>query len=273
MEYQLLVLDVDGTLLDSRHILRPRVAASVREVAARGLRVLLATGKLLASVQPLLEEMDLSGPQIVLNGAATCDSATGLPLRFSPLAQAARQTIIRLARSHDPDLLVSCFGLNAVYMDQAHERSGIFAEYGEISPLLVPDLLADDLPPTAKILFHGSHQQLAALRASLPPEQLPEGVIVTSTSPDFLEFFDAQAGKGLALAALRRELGIPREAVIAIGDGENDVPLFGEVGLAIAMANAMAPTRAAAARVAPSNDEEGVAAVLEALLGGYDVAL
>ena len=273
MEYQLLVLDVDGTLLDSRHILRPAVAARVREVAARGLRVLLATGKLLSSVQPLLEQMGLSGPQIVLNGAATCDSATGLPLRFRPLALDVRRTIIQLGRSHDPEVLVSCFGLDAIFMDRPHRRSGIFAEYGEGSPMLVPDLLADDLPSTAKILFHGSHHQLAALRASLPPERLPAGVVVTSTSPDFLEFFDAQAGKGLALLALRKELGIPREAVIAIGDGENDVPLFGEVGLAIAMANATASTRAAAARVAPSNDEEGVAVALETLLGGYGVAL
>jgi hydroxymethylpyrimidine pyrophosphatase-like HAD family hydrolase len=169
--------------------------------------------------------------------------------------------------------LISCFGLDAIFMDRPHPRSGIFAEYGETSLLPVADLLADDLPPTAKILCHGSHEQLAALRANLPPEELPPGIIVTSTTPDFLEFFDAQAGKGLALAALCRELGIPREEVIAIGDGENDLPLFGEAGLAIAMANATAATKAMAARVAPSNDEEGVAVVLEALLGGYGRAL
>jgi hydroxymethylpyrimidine pyrophosphatase-like HAD family hydrolase len=210
--------------------------------------------------------MGLSGPQIVLNGAATCDSTTGVPLRFRPLAPDARRTIIRLVRSYDPGVLASCFGLDAIFMDQPHPRSGIFAEYGETSLVLVPDLLSDDLPPTAKILLHGTHQQLRSLRESLPPERLPEGVIVTSTTPDFLEFFDAQAGKGLALAALCRELSIPREAVIAIGDGENDIPLFQEAGLAIAMANAAAATRAAAVRVAPSNDEEGVAVVLEALL-------
>jgi Cof subfamily protein (haloacid dehalogenase superfamily) len=266
VQYHLLVLDVDGTLLDSRHILRPRVAARVREVAASGLRVLLATGKLLASVRPLLEEMSLSGPQIVLNGAATCDGATGTPLRFRPLASDACRTIIGLARSSDPDVLVSRFGLDAIFMDRPHERSGIFAEYGEIAPVLVPDLLADDLPPTAKILFHGTHHQLNALRASLSPKRLPEGVIVTSTTPDFLEYFDARAGKGPALAELRSQLDISREAVIAIGDGENDIPLFAEAGLAIAMGNASAATKAAAARIAPSNDEEGVAVVLEALL-------
>jgi hydroxymethylpyrimidine pyrophosphatase-like HAD family hydrolase len=90
---------------------------------------------------------------------------------------------------------------------------------------------------------------------------------MTSTTADFLEFFDSQAGKGLALAALRAQFGIPKEAVIAIGDGENDVPLLMEAGLAIAMANGTPATKAVASRIAPSNDQEGVAVVLEEVLG------
>ena len=263
---RLLVLDVDGTLLDSQHILRPRVAAIVRLAGTLGFRVTLATGKLLGSVRPLLEELSVSGPQIVLNGAATCDSVSGVPLRFAPLATDARQTIIGLTRHIDPQVLVSCFGLEAIFMDEPHPRSGIFAEYGEGPLVLVPDLSADsNLPPTAKVLLHGSHPQLQALRKELQ-DQLPAGVMMTSTTPDFLEFFDAEAGKGLALADLRSRLGIEKEDVIAIGDGENDIALFGESGLAIAMASAAPETRAAADRIAPSSDEDGVAVVLEELL-------
>ncbi len=262
---RLLVLDVDGTLLDSRHILRPRVAAVVRRAGTSGFRVLLATGKLLDSVRPLLEEMSISGPQIVLNGAATCDSVSGAPLRFAPLAPAARQTIVGLARSYDPKVLVSCFGLEAIFMDERHPLVGIFAEYGEGPPVQVPDLAADHFAPTAKVLLHGPHPRLQALRAAMR-NQLPTGVMMTSTTPDFLEFFDAQAGKGPALADLRTRLGVEKEAVIAIGDGENDIALFGEAGLAIAMASASSTTRAAADRIAPSSDEDGVAVVLEDLL-------
>jgi Cof subfamily protein (haloacid dehalogenase superfamily) len=262
---QLLVLDVDGTLLDSQHILRPRVAAAVRRAGASGFRVILATGKLLGSVQPLLEKMNISGPQIVLNGAATCDSVSGVPLRFAPLAAVARHTIIDLVRHFDPKVLVSCFGLEAIFMDELHPQRAIFAEYGEGPPLLVPDLAAEYLPPTAKVLLHGSHPQLHALRAAMQ-DLLPAGVIMTSTTPDFLEFFTAEAGKGLALADLRSRLGVEKEAVIAIGDGENDIALFGEAGLAIAMASASSTTQAAADRIAPSSDEDGVAVVLEELL-------
>ena len=68
-KYQWLVLDVDGTLLDSQHVLRPRVAGAVVAAASAGLWVTLATGKLLRSIRPLLEQMKITGPQIVLNGA------------------------------------------------------------------------------------------------------------------------------------------------------------------------------------------------------------
>lgn len=265
MKYQWLVLDVDGTLLDSRHVLRPRVAEAVSEAAAGGLQVMLATGKLLGSVQPLLDRMKISGPQIVLNGAAICESTTGKPIRFRPLAVPDRTSVIETVRHHDPNVLVSCFGLHAIYMDSAHPRSGIFAEYGEKPVVLVPSLLAYDLPATAKVLLHGDAAELAALRRNMQ-NHLPGRTTMTTTTPDFLEFFDSQAGKGLALAALRSQFGIAKEQVIAIGDGDNDVPLLAEAGLAVAMENGTAAARAAASRIAPSNDQDGVAVVLEQLL-------
>lgn len=61
MNYRLIALDVDGTLLDSAHCLRPRVAAAVRAAQDAGATIVLATGKLMGSVLPLLAEMGVSG--------------------------------------------------------------------------------------------------------------------------------------------------------------------------------------------------------------------
>jgi len=265
VQYRLIALDVDGTLLDPAHTLRPRVAAAVRAAQAAGATVTLATGKLFASVRPLLAELDLAGPQIVLNGAATLDSRTGDTLRFRPLAEHARRRILALVRAADPGVLISQFGRDAIYMDRRHPRVGIFDEYGEGPPLFVPDLMTTPLPPAAKILLHHEPERLARLRARLAAD-VPDGVVMTTTSPEFLEFFDESAGKGLALAALRDALGLPRQAVLAIGDGENDIPMFREAGTAVAMGNASPVVRAAAARTAPSNDEDGLAVILEDLL-------
>jgi Cof subfamily protein (haloacid dehalogenase superfamily) len=265
-KYKWLVLDVDGTLLDSQHMLRPRVASAVAAAISSGLWVTLATGKLFRSIRPLLEEMKITGPQIVLNGAATCQSESGEPLRFCPLMPSARRAVIELVQGYDPDVLISCFGLDAISMDTPHPDRGIFAEYGENPPVLVPDLLAPNLDATAKVLLYGGADQLANLRRQMR-SHLPPGVIMTSTTSDFLEFFDVQAGKGLALAALRAQLGISKEAVIAIGDGENDVPLLSEAGLAVAMANGTPAARAAASLIAPTNDPDGVGVVLVERLG------
>jgi Cof subfamily protein (haloacid dehalogenase superfamily) len=263
--YRLIALDVDGTLLDSSHALRPRVAAAVREAAAAGMTVTLATGKLFDSVRPMLATLSVSGPQIVLNGAATQDGASGATLRFCPLRENDRRTVIQTVRAADPTVLISHFALGGIYMDHRHPHVGIFDEYGEGPPTYVPDLLGEGLPPAAKILLSGDPEQLARLRVAVTPV-LGRRVSITTTTPDFLEFFDPAAGKGQALAALREALELPREAVVAIGDGENDVPLLREAGLAVAMANGAEATRRAADLVAPSNDEDGVALVLEELL-------
>jgi Cof subfamily protein (haloacid dehalogenase superfamily) len=266
VDYRLVVLDVDGTLLDPDHHLRPRVKAAVRAVRRIGVPVALATGKLLQSVRPLLAELGVEGPQIVLNGAATVESVTGEALRFCPLRPDDLRDVVTAVRRADPTVLVSLFSLDGIFMDEAHPLSDIFAEYGEGPPLIVPNLLAASLPPAAKVLLAGPPERLAAVRAAVTPG-LPERVSMTTTTPDFLEFFDQDAGKGRALAALRERLGLPRAAVVAFGDGENDVPLLREVGLAVAMSNGATVARAVADRIAPSNAEDGVAVVLEELLG------
>jgi Cof subfamily protein (haloacid dehalogenase superfamily) len=263
--YRLIALDVDGTLLDSSHVLRPRVAAAVREAATGGMRVTLATGKLFDSVRPMLAVLGVSGPQIVLNGAATQDGASGAELRFRPLRENDRRTVIQTVRAADPTVLISHFALGGIYMDRRHPHVGIFDEYGEGPPTYVPNLLGEGLPPAAKILLSGDPEQLARLRVAVTPA-LGRRVSITTTTPDFLEFFDPAAGKGQALAALREALELPRESVVAIGDGENDVPLLREAGLAVAMANGAEATRRAADLIAPSNDEDGVALVLEELI-------
>ena len=267
MDYRLIALDVDGTLLDSSHVLRPRVVEAVRAAQARGFTITLATGKLLASVRAILRRLDIQGPVITLNGAATLDAISGATLRFAPLQEDDRQAVIRAVRALDPGVLVSHFTVDGILMDHDHPHMGIFADYGEGPPRLIPDLLERTLPPAAKILLSGAPERLAALRVAVTP-LLQERVSITTTTPDFLEFFDPTAGKGIALRALRESRGIPREAVVAIGDGENDIPLFAEAGLAVAMANANEATRAVAHRIAPSNDENGVAVVLDEFTAG-----
>jgi Cof subfamily protein (haloacid dehalogenase superfamily) len=264
--YRLVVLDVDGTLLDARHQLPERVAAVVRAAQQHGLAVALATGKMLAAVSPLIAAMQIHGPQITLNGAALVVAETGEPLIYHPLRPDDRQAVIAAVRQAMPEALITHFALDHIIVDQPdHPLLPVLLAYGEEQPALVPSLLAGDLPPAAKILIVGTRDQLRALRPTVTPLLAPQ-VTITTTAPDFLEFFDPAAGKGHGLAALLDALQLPREAVIAVGDGENDLPLFAGAGLSVAMGNASATVRQAANLTIGSNDAAGVADFLEALL-------
>ena len=264
--YRLIVADVDGTLLDSRHRLPERVAAAVRATQGRGLAFALATGKMLPSVRSLVEAMALHGPQITLNGAALVLAQSGEPLTYTPLRPEDRRLAIETVRAAAPDVLITHFTLDDILLDQPdHPLLPVLLSYGEKTIRPVPSLLAEDLPPAAKILLVGTHPQLRELRAIVTPI-LAERVIVTTTAADFLEFFNLGAGKGHGLDALLAALQIPSEAVIAIGDGENDLPLFARAGLSVAMGNASEQVRSAADLVIGVNDDAGVADFLDELL-------
>jgi Cof subfamily protein (haloacid dehalogenase superfamily) len=263
--YRLVVVDVDGTLLDTQHQLPQRVADAIRATQQHGLAVALATGKMLRSVRSLIEAMDLRGPQITLNGAALVLAGTGEPLAYHPLRQDDRHLAIELTRASAPDVLITHFLLDTIMVDQQeHPLLPVLLSYGEKQITPVPSLLADDLPPAAKILLAGTHEQLHDLRRVVTPVLAPR-LIVTTTAPDFLEFFDPAAGKGNGLAALLDALKLPHEAVIAIGDGENDLPLFAQAGLSVAMGNASPAVQQAADLVIGSNDAAAVADFLDAL--------
>jgi Cof subfamily protein (haloacid dehalogenase superfamily) len=267
VRYRLLALDVDGTLLDSRHQLQPRVARAVVATREAGLTVALATGKLFRSIRPQLAALGLSGPQICLNGAAIMEDEDGTPLYCAPLPDADRCAVIETVRQLAPETLISQFALDNIFVDREHPSLPVFEEYGEQRPTITHDLLPVDTPAAAKILVVGSPARMTALHAQVAPI-LGSRMYITTTMPEFLEFFQFDANKGFALRRLRETLGIAQEEVIAIGDGENDTPLLREAGLAVAMANGAAATRAVAQVIAPSNDEDGVAVVLERLLRG-----
>jgi hypothetical protein len=78
----------------------------------------------------------------------------------------------------------------------------------------------------------------------------------------------ADATKGTALVELQQRFGVTRQETVAVGDEENDLALFVQAGLAIAVANATAPAKAAAHRVLSQPDGDGVLALIEEILAG-----
>lgn len=262
--YRLVALDVDGTLLDPSHALSSRTQAAVQSAQRRGVVVSLATGKLLASVQPLLRDLGLGGLHITCNGAALMDAATGAPVTAWTLSHEQIEVALAAIRELAPETPIAWYTTDAIYTDA--ERGLLddtLAAYHE-PPVRHVARLDHTLPPPLKFLMTGDHAHLLALRDALR-ERIGGEVTVVRTTSDFVEVMAPGVSKGIALLELAARLGIPREATVAIGDGENDIPLLEAAGLGIAMGNAMPALRARADRHTLSNAEDGVAHALEQL--------
>lgn len=265
MSIKLIAIDVDQTLLNSNGQVLPSTVKAVQAALAANIKVVLCSGRPLAGVQPYLTQLGISGADqyvITFNGAVT-ESVAGTILAQSlinnplyreltafskaqrvPLNVLDRQSIIYTA---DRDV-------NWVMVQQAWENH---------AGLLIrePDELPTDFQ-IAKAVFTGEGAQLDAaeprIRASFSND-----LYIVRASTHFLEIMNARVNKGQALADLAHHLGFAPEDVLAIGDEQNDLPMFKVAGTAIAMGNGSAAAKRAADAVTGTNDADGVAQAIE----------
>ena len=128
------------------------------------------------------------------------------------------------------------------------------SEWMEAHPSDMQKLLLIDTP-------EGATRAQAALR-----EAFPHGAGFLKSKAYFVEIAPEGVDKGKSLLRLAAHLGLTRDEVMAFGDGQNDVPMIAAAGTGVCMANGCPEARAAADIIAPSNLEDGVAAVIERYL-------
>lgn len=271
MGVRLIATDVDGTLVRSDHVtISPRNRAAFAAARASGIEVVAISGRQPYSIGAIVAGSPLEGPVIGSNGAVAVDLATrevyfeellDLQAQWS-MAQAMREAFPRV-------LMVSVRAAGNEYVAQ-HGYTGEkdpgaenalwpvthrFAALDEV--LAEPSLklvIRDDAVPAEELL--------AVARDLAVPGCLP----ITSGAP-FLEVGRAGVSKATALERYCAARGIAAEEVVAFGDNNNDAAMLRWVGRGVAMANATPEALAAADEVTLHHDEDGVAAVIEELLG------
>ncbi|MCC3376345.1 Cof-type HAD-IIB family hydrolase [Cohnella sp. REN36] len=259
MTYRLIALDVDGTLLNDDHELSPRVARAVLAAAEHGAEIVLCTGRGSTSALTVLEQLGLSGTVITHNGASVVDSVTREVLHEAEIAAAAVERYLALFRERGLH-----FDMNTafdLFTERLDEETSDMYERMLTKPIL--RAAAEGMPPrTVKISIFAPKESLDELELAWRDW---DHELQTIRSGDF--FIDVQhtdASKGAALSRLARMRGIPREEVLAIGNYYNDIGMLRFAGCGVAMANSPDEVKEAADEVTVSNNEDGVAVVLEA---------
>ena len=253
--------DLDGTLLDVDGTLRPDTVQAFKELAARGTRIVLASGRIPRNMVQVCEALDLQGPQITMNGALLCSPRTGEVFHGHTLDETAVREHLAFARSRDiPAVLAYPDGYKVTSLDERLRR-----DFDAQLPQEVPDLdeLARSRPFKTYLLTGGPRFRETLAEAY---ELFDGRYHVTSGGNDVsVELLHPKANKGHAAQALAASLDVSMSEVAAAGDGLNDVELLQAAGVSIAVHEAPEYVHRAATHVAPPRSEGGLVRAVEEL--------
>jgi Cof subfamily protein (haloacid dehalogenase superfamily) len=263
----LLVCDLDGTLVDKSMDLDAALVEAFHRASERGLLIALATGRMPAGAERYRDELRVSAPSIYYNGALIRDHERGQDLFALSLPRGL------LRRTYE--IFTNAPVHPLFYRDDklfCLEQTFPVRDYGDAQGLTVEPIPDPEqflaLGAFVKSLFIGHPQMLPLLRAERAAAAGPDARLVM-TRTDYLEMIPAAASKGAALDALVAHLGVPLERVVAVGDQENDLEMIQRAGVGVAMPGAPAGVRAAAKRVAPEPEHGGLVALLREILPQY----
>lgn len=262
--FRMLALDLDGTLTTSDKKVTPRTRTAVHAAIDAGVYVVLASGRPLVGVAPVASTLQLDqhgGYLACNNGSYIIDWKSKRVLVNRTISRNAVELSCQVA--HEYGVAAICYDEQRAYSEKPADPYVEQERFNNSSTMVKVDDLAAfvDWAPN-KIMVVGEPSQLEGAYDRL--RQLLQGeATVIHSEPYFVEVVPAGVGKDAALAKLGALLGVDRSQTIAVGDGYNDLSMLDYAGLAVAMDNAYDGVKPHADWVAPSNDDDGVAAVIE----------
>jgi len=259
---ELLVADVDGTLLTPEKELTERARRAVHRLQERGVRVALTSGRPPRGMRMLIEPLALRTPLAGFNGGMFVDTDLTI-LDEHVMDPGSARAVFELLDGRGLDVWVYRKGEWYVRDPDAphvrRERATV-----AFDPSVTTDL-PGKLDAAVKIVGVSDDRELVT-RAEADAHRLDGRVSAVRSQPYYLDVTHPDANKGQVVRFLSRRLEVPPERIVAIGDMPTDVSMFEAAGLGIAMGNAEADVRAQAGFVAAPNTEEGFARAVEELL-------
>lgn len=281
MQYRLIALDLDGTLLTSQKEISPRTREALRAARERGIITAIATGRPPQSALLWSRKMG-GGPVIGANGAALLDEQ-GRLIQARTLPVEPLRHLLRAGRQ--AGLLLECYTADGLVVDRPLEQMRAYFRWvrpgmgvrralgallavwriNRIRPVRSLEQWATSplARPVLKLMAIGPSDRLRLFRERV--HRTAPGLTVVSSEVDNVEVTAAGVSKGSGLQMLAARLQIPLEQTLAFGDSGNDLEMIRVAGLGVAMGNATAEIKSAAGRIALSCDDDGVARVVEEL--------
>ncbi|MCF6460925.1 Cof-type HAD-IIB family hydrolase [Clostridium sp. Cult3] len=269
MKYRLIAIDMDGTLLNSENKVSRRNMETLHKAIEAGVYIVLSTGRILRSALYFSKAMDLKNPIIACNGAVvSCGDERDI-IYENALERAAAKELMELAEEND--MYYHFYDINTFYtrivneeMAKCYKSYEDNSEKQQINFQILEDpmkVLERDNAQIYKFVFiEEDRNKLAHFRDRL---KSIDGINISSSWYNNVEVMNTGVSKGEGLKQLCKTLDIDRTEVVAIGDNENDIPMFQMAGLAVAMENGDEIIREHSHVITDTNDQDGVAKAIE----------
>ncbi|MCI8375283.1 MAG: HAD family phosphatase [Lachnospiraceae bacterium] len=270
---KLIAFDLDGTLLKNNKELTPRTLKALGQASEAGICLVPTTGRLYDGVPEEIRALPFIRYVIAANGAQIYDAREERTLyRAEMNMDEVRQFF---AYTREVPAITGCYRGGQGFMARSDmEKMAAYTSEQALFLMMrrvykpvenLEDFLFETGEPVQKLMLFfadlGERKRiLRDMKVSL------SGLAVTSSVANNIEVNAREANKGAALRYLWEYLGIERDETAAFGDGSNDITMLLEAGTGYAMENACPEAKEAADRLAPSNEQEGVAFEIERLL-------
>jgi Cof subfamily protein (haloacid dehalogenase superfamily) len=266
LDIRLLVLDLDGTIVDQSNCIRDSVVQAVALVQSRGVAVAIATGRRYESSLPAYDFIGATQPLICFEGGLIRDRHTGVTHRHWPLEPyVIRQILDHTERlSLTGQLSVHFYIEDDLYVSNLNDASSRFFEGSTVVPIVVNDLRSLVNRATTKVMVLSDDVEIMTRLSTDLKNSESRTRIRDYKSITLLEAFHPTATKRLAVKYLAEEIMALRpENVMAVGDDFNDIEMIEYAGIGVAMGNAPAPVKACADWVTSTIEKDGVAKAVE----------
>lgn len=266
----LVASDIDGTFIDSRERVTPRLREVITRMLRRGTPLVLATGRPARWMHPVLDQLPIRPMCVCANGAVIYDSASDVVVSANTLPPETLHYVVKQAREATAEvggvgIAAERAGTSAFdaaeelfVVAPSYDHAWDSEEHGEITE---DDVLAK---PATKLLLRNPGLTSAQLHALIAPAVDKSRAHVTYSMPDgLLEVSAPGVTKRVGLEYVAELVGATPQDVVCFGDMPNDIEMLSWAGTGVAMGNAADVVKAVADEVTATNDDFGVARVLE----------
>ncbi|MFO7819868.1 MAG: Cof-type HAD-IIB family hydrolase [Halanaerobacter sp.] len=264
MDYKLIAIDLDDTLLGPDHQISAETKRVIQEAQDKGVKVVIATGRMHASAFPYAEQLGIEGPIITYNGAMIKKVASGEIVEHNPVSLDLTKKIAHYVQQHN--LHLNLYMDDILYVNQEGSELKYYEDLAGVKAVLIKEELDEFIDAAStKLIIIDDEDKIPDILEDVKAK-FDEQLHITTSKSVFIELMNPKVNKGQAVKYLANKYGFSSQEVITIGDSYNDREMLEYAGLGVAVDNAWEEVKKSADYITTGHDEEGVAEVIKKFL-------